>query len=267
MYVFILLIGIYTSNSFILPAKMHRTQCSIKLYNKEKNENIINLLKKESDIESDYEREYEFNKKLIELEDSFNKNTNNFFKLDSNYKSNYTNLLHNHVIAVRTMNDNIINTINSINVSSINENIRLIKKMMSNKKHSVSQMDFPIGVSNFNSKSWFAPLRYMLFKNQILDSLTPTEHSDDCNCKKCHSDECHKEGCSECCHCEDCIIEYDVDGIIINKEKDIPSKECSKSDYDDITDNNFIDTIGLVPVGIIPNFFLRFLLKKLLIPF
>jgi hypothetical protein len=169
---------------------------------------------------------------------------------------------------------------------------------MSNKKPSV-------GVSNFNSKSWFAPLHYMLFKNQILGSLTPTEHSDDCNCKKCHSDdckechcyechikrcydnqlhtkecdECHKEGCSECCnkdccHSDDCIIEYDVDGIIINNEKDCScihskecSKECSKSDYDDITDNNFIDTIGLVPVGIIPNFFLRFLLKNLLIPF
>lgn len=348
MNVFILFCVIYTSQGFILPPKMHRTQRTIKLYDnnkkREKNENLINLLnkntnltnimynnfissinenvnncliyllKKEYDIDAEYEREILFNKKFIEpIEDSFNKNTNYFFKQDSNYNSNYTNLIFKHIHAVNSLNDKVINTINSINVSSFNENLKWMKKTMSipTKQEMVRTInksndflykkldDFVYKtVKNNNNNNPFINLHYMLFKNQILESLTSTEHtkhSDDCDCLECHCYECHVKGCydnesymkdcedchkecSVCCHCDDCdddcIIEYDENDILVNKEKDrscnhnhIHSKECSKSDYDDITDNNFIDTIGLVPVGIFPNFIIRFLLKNLLIPF
>ena len=345
MNVFILFCVIYTSQGFILPPKMHRTQRSIKLYDnnekREKNENLINLLnkntnltnimynnfissinenvnncliyllKKEYDIDTEYEREILFNKKFIEpIEDSFNKNTNYFFKQDSNYNSNYTNLIFNHIHAVNSLNDKVINTINSINVSSFNENLKWMKKTMSipTKQEMVRTInksndflykrldDFVYKtVKNNNNNNPFINLHYMLFKNQILESLTSTEHtkhSDDCDCQECHCYECHVKGCydnesymkdceechkecSVCCHCDDCdddcIIEYDENDILINKEKDRSCNHNSKSsvklDYDDITDNNFIDTVGLVPVGIFPNFIIRFLIKKLLIPF
>ena len=286
----------------------------ISLINENINNCIIYLLKKEYNIEDPdyYEREDAFNKKFYKIEDSFNKNTNYFFKQDSNYNSNYTNLIFNHINAVNSLNDKVINTINSINVSSFNENLKWMKKMMSipTKQEMVRTInksndflykkldDFVYKtVKNNNNNNPFINLHYMLFKNQILESLTSTEHtkhSDDCDCLECHCYECHVKGCydnesymkdcedchkecSVCCHCDDCdddcIIEYDENDILVNKEKDRSCNHNSKTEtkssvkLDDITDNNFIDTIGLVPVGIFPNFIIRFLLKKLLIPF
>ena len=115
VFILFLFISTYTTHSFILQPKLHRTtHRSIKLYDNEKkeiNENLIDLLnkntnltniiynnnnfirslnenvnnciiyllKKEYNIDADYEREESFNKKFIEIEELFNKNTNNFF--------------------------------------------------------------------------------------------------------------------------------------------------------------------------------------------
>lgn len=232
MNVFILFLFISTTQCFIYPPKIFcsRTHTHIKLYdtNNNNNDELINLL---------------------------NKNTN------------FTNMIYKHNF-----------------ISSLNENI---KKIMVHTKPLRSWNDFlnkkikEVVKSNNNNNN-FINLHYMLFKNQIFESLTPTtkgsgeSHCENCHCYECHikgcyendlhtkeCEDCHKKGCSGCCNCEECLVENEEE-CSCNCEECLIEKGHT---LNDITNNNFIDTVGLVPVGILPNFIIRFLLKKLLMPF
>lgn len=295
MNVFILFLFISTTYGFIFPPKIHcsyTTHTHIKLYDNN-NDDLINLLNKNTNLTNII---YKHN-----FISSINEKVNNgiiyFLKRYDNRDS---------------FNDNMINNVNSINVSSINENIKKVMehtKPVLNEKGGTplrSLSDFfykkinEIVKSNNNNNN-FINLHYMLFKNQILESLTPNtkisdeSHCDNCHCYECHikgcyenelhtkeCEDCHKKGCSGCCNCEKCLVEDEKDELHMKDEECHKNKkesgccnceEClvekghkSNSSYD-ITDNNFIDTVGIVPVGILPNFIIRFLLKNLLMPF
>ncbi len=292
MNVFILFIFISTTYGFIFPPKIrcsHTTRTYIKLYDNN-NDELINLLNKNTNI------------------------TNIIYK--HNFISSINEKVNNGIIYLLkrydnrdSFNDNMINNVNSINVSSINENIKKVMEHTKSVKGWTplrSLNDFfykkinEIVKSNNNNNN-FINLHYMLFKNQILESLTPNtkisdeSHCDNCHCYECNikgcyenelhtkeCEDCHKKGCSGCCNCEKCLVEDDKDELHTKDEECHKNKkgsgscnceEClvekghkSNSSYD-ITDNNFIDTVGIVPVGILPNFIIRFLLKNLLMPF
>lgn len=325
--IFILFLCIITTtSSFILPPKIHHTHT--KLF--EKNDKldfwndftskVMNFMRNDRSEdaytrEDSFIREEAFNKKFIEFENSFNEKTHNFFKLNENYNSNFTNLVHNHIDCVLSFNDRVINYINSFDVKSFNENIKKIKDLKIPPKIPPKQdLKIPLEtcpslsnhlanefVKNFmykivksnNDNKLFIQSHYMIFKNLIFETLTPIEQESVrswnenekkrkcnqemvCNCDEYdrnvsthHNDE--KDVYYEC-HCyeeanneSECLIDH------------IHTKECSNSTKShNITDtinklndhdNNFIDTIGLVPVGIFPNFIIKFLLKHLLIPF
>ena len=89
-------------------------------------------------------------------------------------------------------------------------------------------------------------------------------HSKECDENHVHSKECdenhvHSKECDENhVHSKECNENH-----VHSKECNITNSIDKLNDYD----NNFIDTVGLVPVGIFPNFIIKFLVKNLLIPF
>jgi len=312
MNVFILFLFISTTHCFIFPPKIHcsHTHTHIKLYDNNNDDELINLLNKNTNLTNII---YKHN-----FISSLNENVNNcIIYLLKRYDDNKD-----------SFNDNMINNINSINVSSINENI---KKMIHTKQVFTEKVRTPLRslndffykkindvVKSNNNNNNFINLHYMLFKNQILESLTPTEktkgsdesHCDNCHCYECHikgcyendlhtkeCEECHKEECSGCCNCEECLVENEecykeeCSGCCNCEECLVENEECHKTECSGncncgecIVENtksnstyevpiittplaSFIDTVGIVPVGILPNFIIRFLLKNLLMPF
>ena len=294
-HVFILLLFISTTYSFILPSRILGVKTVLnEKYGKKENEKdsiwtnnvekvnnvIINLLKKRYNIETDdiYEIDDILSKKCIDFENNFNEKTNNFFKPNANYNSNFTNLIHNHIDFVHSFNDNIINYINSFDVKLFNEKI---KKMMTIPTGEKLRNNI---IKSQNDNGCFIQLHYMLFKNQIFETLSPVEqdlvrsfneknvsHPKGCECPECvsHPKDCECDDCNVSeCECHDCdVSEYECPECKSDVEVKPKGEECNAIDKMNDYDNNFIDTIGLVPIGIFPNFIIKMLVKRLLIPF
>lgn len=288
MNVFILFLFISTTHCFIYPPKMRcsHTHTHIKLYDTNKNnDELINLLNKNTNL------------------------TNIIYKHNfiSSINEKVNNCIINLLKRYDTNNDNMINNINSVNVSSINENIKKMTTPLRSWNDFINKKIKDVVKSNNNNNN-FIKWHYMLFKNQIFESLTPTSttkgsgesHCDNCHCYECHikgcyendlhtkeCEDCHKKGCSGCCNCEECLVETkechkgsgccNCDECLVENEEECHKnkkgsgccncKECLVEKGHNPNDNNFIDTVGLVPVGILPNFIIRFLLKNLLMPF